>query len=82
MVGPNEAPAAVIAGVLSIEFLVHAWDYAMATGRDVDATDSLVEYVLGLAREIITPEEALTKAQDSVVMHEKLAQMGFKLHVA
>ncbi len=33
-------------------------------------------------REVISPEEALTKAQDSVVMHEKLAQMGFKLHVA
>ncbi|HWS93641.1 MAG TPA: TIGR03086 family metal-binding protein, partial [Mycobacterium sp.] len=32
MVGPNEAPAAVMAGVLSIEFLVHAWDYAAATG--------------------------------------------------
>lgn len=56
MVGPNEAPAAVMAGVLSIEFLVHAWDYAMATGRDVHAADSLAEYVLGLAREIITPE--------------------------
>ena len=56
MVGPNEAPAAVMAGVLSIEFLVHAWDYAAATGRDVDAPDSLAEYVLGLARTIITPE--------------------------
>ena len=56
MVGPNEAPAAVMAGVLSIEFLVHAWDYAMATGRAVDAPDSLAEYVLGLAREIITPQ--------------------------
>jgi uncharacterized protein (TIGR03086 family) len=56
MIGPNEAPAAVMAGVLSIEFLVHAWDYAMAVGRDVDATDSLAEYVLDLARGIITPE--------------------------
>ena len=56
MVGPNEAPAAVMAGVLSIEFLVHAWDYAMATDRDVNATDSLAEYVLDRAREIITPE--------------------------
>ncbi len=56
MVGPNEAPAAVMVGVLSIEFLVHAWDYAVATGRDVDAPDSLAEYVLGLAREIILPE--------------------------
>jgi uncharacterized protein (TIGR03086 family) len=56
MIGPDEAPAAVMAGVLSIEFLVHAWDYAMAVGRDVDATDSLAEYVLDLARGIITPE--------------------------
>jgi uncharacterized protein (TIGR03086 family) len=56
MVGPNEAPAAVMAGVLSIEFLVHSWDYAQATGRDVEAPDSLAEYVLALAREIITPE--------------------------
>ncbi len=56
MVGPNEAPAAIMAGVLSIEFLVHAWDYAVATGRDVDAPDSLAEYVLDLARKIITPE--------------------------
>src|SRR3954469_15585884 len=24
-IGPNEAPAAVMAGVLSIEFLVHSW---------------------------------------------------------
>jgi uncharacterized protein (TIGR03086 family) len=56
MVGPNEAPAAVMAGVLSIEFLVHAWDYAVATGRDVDAPDSLVEYVSGLAHQLITPE--------------------------
>ena len=56
MVGPNEAPAAVMVGVLSIEFLVHAWDYAMATDRDVDVPDSLAEYVLDRAREIITPE--------------------------
>jgi uncharacterized protein (TIGR03086 family) len=55
MVGPNEAPAAVMAGVLSIEFLVHAWDYAVAIGRDVDVPDSLTEYVLGLARSIIAP---------------------------
>ena len=56
MLGPNEAPAAVMAGVLSIEFLVHAWDYAMAVGRDFAVPDSLAEYVLGLARQIITPD--------------------------
>ena len=53
--GSNEAPAKVMAGVLSIEFLVHAWDYAAATGREVTAPDSLCDYVLGLAHNIITP---------------------------
>ena len=54
--GQGEAPAALMAGVLSIEFLVHAWDYAAATGRDVAAPDSLSDYVLGLAHTIITPQ--------------------------
>jgi uncharacterized protein (TIGR03086 family) len=55
-VGPNEVPAKLAAGVLSIEFLVHAWDYATATGRAVDVADPVTEYVLGLAKEIITPQ--------------------------
>jgi uncharacterized protein (TIGR03086 family) len=54
--GENEAPARVMAGVLSIEFLVHAWDYATAMGHPVDAPESLADYVLGLAEVIITPE--------------------------
>jgi uncharacterized protein (TIGR03086 family) len=45
-----------MAGILSIEFLVHAWDYAVTTGLQVDASDDLSEYVLGLCRTIITPE--------------------------
>jgi uncharacterized protein (TIGR03086 family) len=52
--GPNEGPAQMFAGILSIEFLVHAWDYAMATGQQVDASDALSDYVLGLADRIIT----------------------------
>ncbi len=54
--GDNEAPANMMAGILSLEFLVHAWDYAVAVGRDVTASDSLTDYVMGLARKIITPE--------------------------
>jgi uncharacterized protein (TIGR03086 family) len=53
--GQGEAPAAMMVGVLSIEFLVHAWDYATALGREVIAPDSLSDYVLGLAHNIITP---------------------------
>lgn len=54
--GDNEAPAKMMAGILSLEFLVHAWDYAAAVGREVDAPDSLTDYVMGLARNVITPE--------------------------
>jgi len=54
-IGPNELPATMAAGILSLEFLVHAWDYATATGRPVQVAEPLAEYVLGLARTIITP---------------------------
>jgi len=54
--GSNTAPAKMMAGVLSIEFLVHAWDYAKATGREVTAPDALSDYVMGLAKTIITPQ--------------------------
>jgi uncharacterized protein (TIGR03086 family) len=54
--GSGEAPAKMMAGILSLEFLVHAWDYAAAVGREVNAPDSLTDYVMGLAKTIITPE--------------------------
>lgn len=53
--GSGEAPAAFMAGILSLEFLVHAWDYATAIGRPISAPDSLSEYVIGLADRVITP---------------------------
>ena len=54
--GQGEAPATMMVGVLSIEFFIHGWDYAMATGRQVTAPDSLSDYVMGLAQVIITPQ--------------------------
>lgn len=54
--GKGEMPAKSACAVLSIEFLVHAWDYATAIGHQVDAPEPLSEYVLGLARQIIRPE--------------------------
>jgi uncharacterized protein (TIGR03086 family) len=54
--GKGEAPAQVMAGILSLEFLVHAWDYSMAMGNAVQAPDSLTDYVMGLAKRVITPE--------------------------
>jgi uncharacterized protein (TIGR03086 family) len=54
--GGGEAPASMMAGVLSIEFLVHAWDYAKTVGGEVEAPDSISDYVMGLAKVIITPQ--------------------------
>ncbi|MFC9550784.1 TIGR03086 family metal-binding protein [Rhodococcus sp. NPDC056960] len=55
-VGPNDIPATVAAGILSIEFLVHAWDFAAATGRPAAIPEALAEYVLTLTHKIISPE--------------------------
>ena len=45
--GKGEMPAKGACGILSLEFLVHAWDYARAVGHDVDAPEPLAEYVSG-----------------------------------
>jgi uncharacterized protein (TIGR03086 family) len=53
--GETEMPAATAAGILSIEFLVHGWDFAMATDQPFPVSDEVAEYVLGLARRVISP---------------------------
>lgn len=53
--GPGPFPAEVACGILSMEFLVHAWDFAAATGRTVPGNDGLSTYVLGLAHGLIQP---------------------------
>lgn len=54
--GEGEAPATMMAGILSLEFLVHAWDFAQVTGHPVDAPDGLVAYVQQVAEQTIRPE--------------------------
>jgi uncharacterized protein (TIGR03086 family) len=54
--GPNEIPATFAVSILSVEFLVHGWDYAAATKHPIDVAESLADYVLGLAKNVITPE--------------------------
>lgn len=65
--GGNEVPAKVMVGILSLEFLVHAWDYATAIGRDVAAPESLSDYVLSLSQKIITPDGRTTAGFDPPV---------------
>ena len=54
--GPQAMPAATAASILSLEFLVHAWDFASATGQEVAVSDEVATYVLGFSQEIVTPE--------------------------
>ena len=54
--GPHEMPADLTLGIGSIEFLVHAWDFAQVTGRQVAVADGLSQYVLDVAGQLITPE--------------------------
>lgn len=54
--GDNDVPATVAASILSLELLVHAWDFAVATGQQVTVSDAVSQYVLGLAHEVISPQ--------------------------
>lgn len=54
--GKTEMPAKAACGIFSIEFLVHAWDYAVAVGHELNAPQPLSEYVLDLAHQTIRPE--------------------------
>ena len=54
--GPREVPAAMPVDILSLEFLVHAWDFATATGRHVVISEPLADYALDQASKVITPE--------------------------
>jgi uncharacterized protein (TIGR03086 family) len=80
--GPNEGPAKVFAGVLSIEFLVHAWDYATATGQKVAVPDELAYYVLGLSHQIITNrsgpgfDDPIPISEDAGVLDRLIAFTG------
>lgn len=55
-IGDSDLPAVVPLGILSIELLVHAWDFAQATGQQIAVPDSVTAYVLEAAHKIITPE--------------------------
>ena len=77
-------PAALALGILSIEFLVHAWDFARASGQQVTVPDELTGHVLDVAHTIITPEvrggggfaDAITAGPDAGVLDRLIAFTG------
>jgi uncharacterized protein (TIGR03086 family) len=66
-IGTNELPAAIAVSILSLELLVHGWDYAAATKHPIDVAESLADYVLGLAKKVITPQGRATVGFDEPV---------------
>jgi uncharacterized protein (TIGR03086 family) len=49
-------PAHLALGILSLELVVHAWDFAAALNRPLDVSDAHAAFVLGLARQTLTAE--------------------------
>ena len=49
----GEMPAAMAASIMSVEFLLHAWDLAQASGQALVAGVGLVAYVHHLAEQVM-----------------------------
>lgn len=53
--------------VLSVELVVHGWDLAQALDRPLSITAEHADFVLGLARQIITPDSRITIGFDDPI---------------
>ncbi len=73
--GFAELPATTVAGILNLEFLVHAWDLATATGQKIAVSPVLTDYVLGLARNTISPQARGTSFADEVMVADSAASL-------
>ncbi|HWU31267.1 MAG TPA: TIGR03086 family metal-binding protein [Marmoricola sp.] len=49
----REIPAAFAVNIFAIEFVLHAWDFAQATGQELHVSDEVVNYVTQLAEVVI-----------------------------
>lgn len=81
--GGQDFPAALAINILSIEFLLHAWDFAQASGQPLSVSDELASYVLGLAEQVVpgarqggafAPEQPV--ADDASAMDRLVAYTG------
>jgi uncharacterized protein (TIGR03086 family) len=51
--GGRQMPAAFLAGVLPLEIALHGWDLAQASGQQLHISDRVVEYLRGLAEDVV-----------------------------
>lgn len=68
-------PATLVANILNLELLVHAWDFATATGQELAVSPVLSDYVLGLARNTISPQMRGTSFAEETLVDESAASM-------
>ncbi|MFC6288066.1 TIGR03086 family metal-binding protein [Nocardioides sp. GCM10027113] len=51
--GESGLTAREAVGILSLEFLIHAWDFAQTSGQQVTVSEELAGYVLGIGEQLI-----------------------------
>lgn len=73
--GFAELPASLVANILNLELLVHAWDFAEANGQGLTVSPVLSDYVLGLARNTISPQMRGTSFAEETLVDESAASM-------
>ena len=54
--GSPDVPAVMATDILCVELLVHAWDFARATGQAITVGEALSGYVLARARSLVAPQ--------------------------
>jgi uncharacterized protein (TIGR03086 family) len=60
-------PAHLALGILSLELVVHGWDFAVALPRSLHVADAHAAHVLGLAQQTLTAESRATAGFDPPV---------------
>jgi uncharacterized protein (TIGR03086 family) len=68
-------PAQLALGILSLELVVHGWDFAVALDRSLDVSDVLASDVLGLARQTLTAQSRATAGFDPPVSVPAVASL-------
>ena len=65
--GGRTLPAHLALGILSLELVVHGWDFAVALHRPLDVSDAHAAHVLGLAQQTLTAQSRATAGFDPPV---------------
>jgi uncharacterized protein (TIGR03086 family) len=57
-------PDRLALGILSLELVVHGWDFAVSLHRSLDVTDALAARILGVAHQTLTAESRVKAGFD------------------